>query len=70
MLYNYRYKNKKDFFVCSLAVIKKAFKSCLTTLKSMNDNTQTGGGNDMLIKLQNKITRLDKHINKYEKLLS
>ena len=69
MLYNYRYKNKKDFFICSLTVIKKAFKSCLTTLNSMNDTTQTGGGNGMIIKLQNKITRLDKHINKYEKLL-
>jgi prophage antirepressor-like protein len=69
MLYNYRYKNKKDFFICSLTVIEKAFKSCLSTLKSMNDTTQTGGGNDMLIKLQNKITRLDKHINKYNKLL-
>jgi prophage antirepressor-like protein len=69
MLYNYRYKNKKDFFVCKLAVIKKAFKSCLTSLKSMNDTTQTGGGNDMLIKLQNKLTKLDKNINKYNKLL-
>ena len=68
MLYNYRYKNKKDFFVCNLAVIKKAFKSCLNTLKDMNTINQKGGGNDMLIKLQNKLTKLDKHINKYNNL--
>ncbi len=70
MLYKYRYRDNKDFYVCSLAVIKRAFKKCSETLKSMN--TQTGGGlpiDTTLTKLQNKITRLDKSINKYNKLI-
>ena len=67
MLYKYRYKNKKDFFVCPLAIIKKAFSSCNTMLKSMN--TQTGGGNIKLLKLQNKLIKLDKNIDKYDNLL-
>lgn len=71
MLYKYRYRDNKDFYVCSLAVIKRAFKKCSETLKSMN--TQTGGGlpiDTTLTKLQNKITRLDKSIDKYNKLIS
>jgi prophage antirepressor-like protein len=70
MLYKYRYRNNKDFYVCSLAVLKRALKKCSDTLKSMN--TQTGGGlpkNDTMVKLKNKITHLDKTINKYNKLI-
>ena len=66
MLYDYRYKNEKDFFVCSLVTIKKAFVSCNDMLNNMN--TQTGG-NSKLIKLQNKLNKLDKNIDKYEVLL-
>jgi hypothetical protein len=65
MLYKYRHRDNKDFYVCSLAVIKRAFKKCLETLKSMN--TQSGGGmiiNDTVGKLQKQITRLDKNIEK------
>jgi prophage antirepressor-like protein len=73
MLYKYRYRDNKDFYVCSLAVVKRAFKKCLETLQSMNSNVQTGGANlpinNILVKLQNKITRLDKSINKYNKLI-
>jgi hypothetical protein len=38
MLYNYRIKNKKDFYECDIKIIKKAFKN----IKCMN---QTGGDN-------------------------
>jgi prophage antirepressor-like protein len=70
MLYKYRYRDNKDFYVCSLAVIKRAFKKCLESLKSMN--TQTGGGmiiNDTVDKLQKRLSILDKNIEKYNKLL-
>jgi hypothetical protein len=70
MLYKYRYKDNKDFYVCSLAVIKRAFKKCLESLKSMN--TQTGGGTPIDAKmgeLEKKITKIDKNIEKYNKLL-
>jgi prophage antirepressor-like protein len=65
MLYDYRYKNKKDFFVCKKSTIKKAFKNCLRSIKNMN---QTGGVN-MLDTLQNKVNKLDKQIIKVNKLL-
>ena len=32
-------------------------------------NTQTGGGNIKLLKLQNKLIKLDKNIDKYDNLL-
>jgi hypothetical protein len=41
LLYEYRYKNKKDFYICNLDIIKKAFKKCISSIKKMN---QTGGG--------------------------
>ncbi len=65
MLYDYRYKNKKDFFVCKKSTIKKAFKNCLRSIKNMN---QTGGVN-ILDTLQNKVNKLDKQIIKVNKLL-
>jgi hypothetical protein len=64
MLYDYRYKNKKDFYVCKQSVIKKAFKNCLRSIKNMN---QKGGS--ILDKLQNKVNKLDKKIIKVNKLL-
>jgi prophage antirepressor-like protein len=74
MLYNYRYKDNKDFFVCSLAVIKRAFKNCVTSLKSMNDTVQSGGTqntviDNTIVKLQRKLSKLENNINKYSILL-
>jgi prophage antirepressor-like protein len=40
MLYDYRYKNNKDFYVCELKTIKKLFTLCQKSLKCMN---QKGG---------------------------
>lgn len=71
MLYKYRYRDNKDFYVCSLAVIKKAFKKCLESLKSMN--TQSGGSlpinDNTMVKLKNKLTKINKNIEKYNELL-
>jgi prophage antirepressor-like protein len=42
MLYKYRYKNKKDYFSCSLNKIKKAFTKCVNSIKCV-ESDQTGG---------------------------
>ena len=42
MLYNYRIKNRKDFYECDFNIIKKAFKNCDKSIKCMNQ-TQNGG---------------------------
>jgi prophage antirepressor-like protein len=67
MLYDYRYKNKKDFFMCELRVIKKAFRNCLKSIKNMN---QQGGSNiNELNKLRNDLNELDKKIIEINKIL-
>ena len=68
MLYDYRYKNRKDFYICKLSKIKKAFKNCIKSIKNM---TQTGGSNTNMDieKLKKKINKLDKNIDKYNKLI-
>jgi prophage antirepressor-like protein len=65
MLYDYRYKNKKDFYVCKKSVINKAFNNCIKSIKNMN---QKGGGS-IINKLQNKVNKLDKKIIKVNQLL-
>jgi prophage antirepressor-like protein len=42
MLYKYRYKNRKDYFKCSLNKVKKAFTECV---KSLNCVEEQEGGN-------------------------
>lgn len=68
MLYDYKYKNRKDFFICKKSIIKKAFTNCINSIKNMN---QTGGGDsDMIInKIDAKINRLDKKIADMDALL-
>jgi len=66
MLYNYRYKNKKDFYLCNLSIIKKAFRNCKRSIKNMN---QKGGGINEIDKLKLKANRLDKKIIELDKLL-
>jgi prophage antirepressor-like protein len=74
LLYKYRYTNKKDFFVCNLSVIKRAFTKCIKNLKEMD--VQTGGNvNDnplisqQLILSQKKEKLLKTQITKQRKLL-
>lgn len=40
LLYDYRYKNKKDFFICNFDIVKKAFKKCS---KNIDEMIQKGG---------------------------
>jgi hypothetical protein len=69
MLYPYRYKDKKDFYVCSEKIVKKAFRECKKTIECMN---QKGGSkfSDNVLKADNKkIKKLNKQIEKYDKIL-
>ena len=63
MLYEYRYKNRKDFYICKLSVIKKAFNNCIKSIKNMN---QVGGGINEIEILNKKINKLNKKILKME----
>ncbi len=68
MLYDYKYKDRKDFFICKKSIIKKAFSNCIKSIKNMN---QTGGGDkDPIIdKISMKINRLNKKITYINALL-
>jgi len=66
MLYDYRYKNKKDFFICDLDIIKKAFRNCKRSIKNMN---QTGGGLSKIDNLKNSLEILNKKIIDVNRLL-
>ena len=74
MLYDYRYKNHKDFFICDLSIIKKAFTTCINSIKHMdkiknNSKSQMKGGSKTINKIINhkfdfltkKISLLKKH---------
>ena len=41
LLYKYRYKNKKDYFKCSINKIIKAFDKCIESIQCIEN--QTGG---------------------------
>ena len=66
MLYDYRYKNKKDFFICDLDIIKKAFRNCKRSIKNMN---QSGGGLSEIDNLKNNLEILNKKIIDVNRLL-
>jgi hypothetical protein len=46
MLYKYRYKNRKDFFKCSISKVKKAFTECVNSIKCVEKQE---GGNKYII---------------------
>ena len=63
MLYQYRYKSKKDFYICDIKTIKKAFARCIRSINCMNQ----GGGNimdDEISSLKQNIISLQKEIKK------
>lgn len=65
MLYEKRYKNRKDFYICSLQEIKNAFKVCV---KNLNKTDQKGGyAQDILEKLRLQKDWLEKKIDKLDK---
>ena len=60
MLYNYRFKNKKDIFDCSINKIKKAFDKCIKTIKCIE---QEGGMIEKITYYEDKINKLYNKIN-------
>ncbi len=72
MLYNYRIKNRKDFYECNISKIEKAFQKCEDSIKCMNQN----GGSNILSTINIEIEQLKKKkeqiiikIEEYNKLL-
>lgn len=77
MLYDFRYKDKKDFYICKLKTIKNAIKICIKDQKNINIKNQKGGDGrddnilvDLLKELNNKKTNLEKKILKQDILLN
>ncbi len=62
MLYNYRYKNKKDYFKCSLNKIMKAFDKCLESIKCVEN--QSGGYNSNVLQENTKTYKITYYENK------
>ena len=62
MLYKFRFKNRKDFFKCSLARIKKAFKECKSSIKCVENQN---GGNQIykITYYENKLNDIYNKIN-------
>ena len=63
MLYKYRYRNKKDYFNCSLNKIIKAFNKCIESIKCVEDQK---GGNIKLHKItyyEDKLLKIYSTIN-------
>ncbi len=62
MLYKYRYKNKKDYYKCSLNKIIKAFDKCLESIKCVENHI--GGGNDNnIVNTKYKICYFENKLN-------
>jgi prophage antirepressor-like protein len=65
MLYKYRYKNRKDYFNCSLNKIIKAFKKCIESIKCVENQT---GGNLTSFNIKNNIYKVTYYENKLQKI--
>ena len=70
MLYDHRYKDKKDFFICSLAKIKNAFKKCLESMDCVDQNGGSIFNNKKMIKLIRDKNKINKKLNEAIKKLS
>ena len=62
MLYKFRFRNRKDYFKCSLARIKKAFSECKSSIKCVEDQN---GGNQIykITYYENKLNDIYNKIN-------
>lgn len=60
-LYEYRYKNKKDYYMCSLSTIKREFKKCICGIKCMK--SQNGGTTFIDIEIMNLYREKNKIYN-------
>lgn len=71
MLFDFRYKDKKDFYVCKLKTIKDAIKLCIEDQKNINSKNQKGGSNDKFITILNdNLVKFNLKYNKFEKKIS
>ena len=68
MLYKYRYKNKKDYFKCSLNKMIKAFDKCLESIKCIENHI---GGDENIKHIKNyKITYYDNKLNEIKQIIN
>jgi len=69
MLHEYKYKANKDSYMCSLDVVKKAFRECKKAVTCMDQN----GGGDLLKKMisdnQAELRKMNRKINQLNKKL-
>ena len=63
MLYKYIYKNKKDYFKCSLNKIIKAFDECMKSIKCVENHTSGAINNDFMNIKTYKITYYEDKLN-------
>ncbi len=66
MLYNFRYKNKKDYYKCSFDKIKKAFDKCLESIKCVESQNGSGENNEKIYVIsyfENKLNHIYNTIN-------
>jgi prophage antirepressor-like protein len=82
MLYDFRYKNNKDFYLCSLSTIKKAINKCIKDFDQFDN--QKGGSKtnkknktpfekylvNEIIKLEKQKRKLGIRIKKLSKMIS
>lgn len=66
MLCDFRYKNKKDFYVCKLDTIVNALDRCVKDQKNVNKNQSGGDSNSRSIILKKMISEM----KKYSKILN
>lgn len=64
LLYDFRFKDRKDFYVCDLKKIKKAFRMCKQSISCLNQS----GGNVLEHKINNLKIKQRKIIKKIRKL--
>jgi prophage antirepressor-like protein len=72
LLYDYRYQDNKDFYVCSLNKIKRSIKECLKSIRCI-DETQVGGAillSGLIESLYTKKNKIQRKIKKIDKNLS
>lgn len=60
MLYKYRHKNKKDYFLCDLTKIIKSFDKCLESIKCIEEQS---GGTYKITYFENKLNKIYDIIN-------
>jgi prophage antirepressor-like protein len=80
MLYDYRYQNNRDYFICKLSIIKKALKKCIhgiNEMKNLKFNTgsktnQKGGTDQKYLKslVLNEIHNVKKQISLHKKKIN